>query len=832
MSALEQEHIPENQFTEFQNVDDEDDNLMQQSPRVKERWIKSKTTLYLLDLIFCSLSPTVIWRLPPVAFAMALSWDRKTVDVWTFLLPYVVCLVCVAWPLLVAEIGLGQCVRGCSYKAFGSLGRHAGASGIVALSGSIGCFITSLLGALSFLYLLRIGDRGAAYKRADTSVDGPRMCLSTMSFAPYMNPRVCVTEPAWWTGDLSTGMYEGEGKCVAAPWGGSSTWYFDAHNSELPQIFQELPLYCGDINLHKATTDSAYALITRDANWSDTNSHVFLWRMLVGFLVLWAAVLILCLLPQSVGQIVRVIMGTSAIAFLSIIFIATIIWYSQNPYRKVSWLKDFVYEINWSRLKKPEIWAHAVIQSLLSLNVSQNAVVSTAMTSPNPKSNIVTQASLIMAWNTLFSYLILWMIFLGYLSLTQNQLFTRYDPWVTISHQIRNNAYGLTFSLMQTLFDNSSSLDGTSPRSLYYGFTFWLAVFVLSVLSVYQMFAGLVDTAFRAKFNWKLGWNKRVWCCVLALGNFVLSCGCWFGIVWSLYITVQHFLINWGLPVFTLIELLSLGWFFGFAVRGKHYGKRSPLIQAFLYFLGLIVFGLCAAANWDAQGRWKWWTGLLMGGLLIIASFTIPVLLVKSHDIYGRKTSLYTRCYLVIFGSTDHLRKEFNYRTCHQRSVWKLTPVWSILVRYIAPWLVTVSWFAFWARKDQNWNFSPYRPFFNDQTDLFARMERQMMSYFGDTVFQYKRPVLAVAWACSLAIPLGLIFHVVWIKFFSLMVPPDTDPNFWNVRQALELFASSVAHTQVPVRVRSNEGLTPQSAFVSALSPNSHQDTLKNRSHS
>eukprot|EP01055_Gregarina_sp_Pseudo9_P005015 Gregarina_sp_Pseudo_9__5014@NODE_526_length_2645_cov_14_820414_g497_i0_p1_GENE_NODE_526_length_2645_cov_14_820414_g497_i0NODE_526_length_2645_cov_14_820414_g497_i0_p1_ORF_typecomplete_len849_score123_38SNF/PF00209_18/1_1e03SNF/PF00209_18/1_5e11_NODE_526_length_2645_cov_14_820414_g497_i0922638 len=794
---------PESHFSEFQNVEDEDESLLQSTPQKQERWINRQTTLYLLDLVISSLSPTVLWRLPAVAFAMSLSWDTQRIHMWTFLLPYLVALVCVGWPLLVGELGIAQCVRGSSYKAFGSLGRRAGSAGIITLMGAFGCFCLSTMGALAFVYMLQVGQRPAAYQSADTMTHGPRMCVQSHSFAPYTQPRVCVTESLWWTGDMTNGVYEGEGKCIAAPWGGSSVWYFDNHNGELPQIFQELPLYCGDLNLHRVTTGSAYALITRDAPWEQTGGSYFNWRMMLGFIVLWIAVLILCFLPVGVGQITRIILGSLCIAFLVVTFIACIVWYSHNPFAQSEWLRDMGWGLDSKKLRSPEVWGHAVVQCLLSLNLVQNFVPYTASKSPNPKSNVVIHASLLLLTNALFSYLVLWMTFLGFMSLTQNRLFTQQDPFLTVSHQVRNNPYGLTFSLMQTLFDNSNNLDGSSPRSLFLGVSFWLSVFVMSVVTTHKLTQGIVDNILKAKINWRIGWNAYVWTVVVVILALVSSIGCWFGMVWSFFVTFQHFLFNWTLPVFGLIEVLAIGWFFGADLRIKHYGRKSLLYQAALFFAGVICFTVCASLLWASPVAWKRWLGLFLGALLIMCSWVVPVFLVKSHDIYGRRTPWVVKASVVLFGSTDHLRKELNYRTCHQRSVWKLTCVWTLLIRFATPWLLLLAWFPWMGRAEQNWNWSPYRPFFNDQFDLFSRVEQRMINYFGSTVFQFNRVVIAVAWATSLAAITALTLNAVLPKTFESLVPADTDPNFWNVRQALELFASSVAHTQVPIRLRS-----------------------------
>lgn len=794
----------ESHFSDFHNVEDEEEDALLESPPVKsERWINRQTTLYLLDLILTSLSPTILWRLPAVAFALSLSWDTHQVNMWTFLLPYLISLVCVGWPLLVGELALGQCVRGSSYKAFGSLGQRAGSAGIVALMGGFSSFCISAMGALAFVYMLKIGYRDAAYQRADSMTNGPRMCLQIGSFAPYMQPRVCVTESLWWTGDMSNGVYEGEGKCIAAPWGGSSVWYFDNHNGELPQIFQELPLYCGDITLHRVTTGTAYALITRDAPWDQTGGSYFNWKMMLGFIVLWASVLILSFMPVGVGQLTRIILELVCLSFLGIVFVACIVWYNRNPYAKSEWLRGMGWGLDAARLRRPDVWASAIVQSVLSLNLVQNSIPYTAKSAPNPKSNVVIHASLVILVNALFSYIVLWMAYLGFMSLTQNRLLTLEDPFVTISHQVRNNAYGLVFSLFQTLFDNSDDLDGTSPRSLFFGFAFWFSIFVMSVIATHKLTLGIVDNILCAKINWRIGWNAYVWTVVIVVAALVSSVGCWFGMVWSFTITFQHFLFHWSLPIFALLETVSMGWFFGFRLRTKHYGLKAMIIQVLLFFGGVLCFTTCTAFLWDRNPIWKRWIGLFFGALLILASFGIPILLVQSHDVYGRRNPLVLKTSVVIFGTTDHFRKEINYRTCHQRAFWKLTWIWTLLIRFVAPFLLLLAWFPWMSRAEQNWNWSPYRPFFNDQNDLFSRIENRMMAYFGRNVFQFNRVVIAVAWSTSLAAVLILVINAIWPKTYEQLVPPDVDWNFWNVRQALELFASSIAHSQVPIRVRS-----------------------------
>eukprot|EP01054_Gregarina_sp_Poly1_P007430 Gregarina_sp_Poly_1__7429@NODE_4122_length_724_cov_69_808219_g134_i1_p1_GENE_NODE_4122_length_724_cov_69_808219_g134_i1NODE_4122_length_724_cov_69_808219_g134_i1_p1_ORF_typecomplete_len143_score4_51_NODE_4122_length_724_cov_69_808219_g134_i1137565 len=140
---MSQYKAPESHFSEFTNVEDEDDIIIQSAVPKGERWIDSQTTFYLLDLVINGVSPVILWRLPAVAFALSLSWENRTINMWTFLLPYLISLVCVGWPLIVGEIGIAQCVRGSSYKAFGSLGRRAGSAGIIALMGAFSCFCLS-----------------------------------------------------------------------------------------------------------------------------------------------------------------------------------------------------------------------------------------------------------------------------------------------------------------------------------------------------------------------------------------------------------------------------------------------------------------------------------------------------------------------------------------------------------------------------------------------------------------------------------------------------------------------------------------------------------------
>lgn len=227
---------------------------------------------------------------------------------------------------------------------------------------------------------------------------------------------------------------------------------------------------------------------------------------------------------------------------------------------------------------------------------------------------------------------------------------------------------GTIFSVMGTLFDNSKSLDGTSPRPLIFAILFWSALFVLTVNSLYNVFEATVMTIFTSSGNWGLAWMKWIWTIIF----FVLFAGASvmlsFGFSWAIFITLQHAIVNVTIPILALAEAIAIGWVFGWQHRVKHYGVKPYVIQAVLYFTGCIIMALFLAVFWQTNQVIVVGT-FMVGLLLILSSLLLPAYFVKSHDNFGRNNTQTDAFYTTIFGSVEHLRQEINYRCCHSSQV-------------------------------------------------------------------------------------------------------------------------------------------------------------------
>lgn len=266
--------------------------------------------IYTLELIFGSTSSASIWRFPAIAVAMSVDWDTMKFGIFNFLVPYAIALVCIAWPLLVAELGLAQSVRGAAPKTFGSLSVRSRVGGMSFFGGILVALFVSAISAYSLVFMLESGQRAATYY-SDRTRD--RNCLFYDQWVPDVQPRFCFKNEARLEvscfGDndncpLWLGV-NGTGRCTAVPWGPTSTQLFESSYARFPWVLNDFPIYCGGRHFHDVTHSLGNAVVTREAYYSDFGGLNKLprFKLALGFILTWVIVVVMSLMGPNLSSL-------------------------------------------------------------------------------------------------------------------------------------------------------------------------------------------------------------------------------------------------------------------------------------------------------------------------------------------------------------------------------------------------------------------------------------------------------------------------------------------------------------------------------------------------
>lgn len=811
-------------FHDFENIEEIDTDLLNAGGYKRERWWEKSHVMYYLDLFAGHINLSTIWRFPAVALAMSIHWKQNKVGLINFLFPYGVVLACVGWPILVAELGLAQITRGSGPRSFGSLGFRCRAPGMSWLMSIVTALMFASLASYAFVFMLESPRQMANYYSSATSssVSSHRSCTKYDMYLPHIQPLLCQREGDRL--DLSCldphecQLWAGNGRCIAVPWGPAAEYLLSNAHSLDPLLDNDHPQYCAARFLHDVTTNKATGVMANKAFWRDYGKFHH-WKLIVGFVAVWIFAMAFCFAGDGIGRLLR--LGSYAYAYVMLLVVTAlaVAWFWTNQWVRHDWIMG-MFKIQGSSLLRPEIWGAAVVQCLFSLGIGTNQTQTRAARAPSDKDNVVWTATWIMLINTGISYLSLWLVWLAYGAATSAaEILVENDVMLgTVKYDVRNASYGQLFTSLQTMFDNSAKLDGTAPRHWFIALMFWLAIAIFGINGVYHSLDAIVDPLFKSSLNWQLGQQRYVYVVGTVAVLFIFSILSWFGCSWGLFIISQHFLLNFALPLVVLYEIVSIGWIFGASARSKHYGRLAIWTQVVMYFAGCCTAAFCTVCLFDRPQEWKHWVGFLIGSVTMVSAAIFPMFCVKNHDVYGRRNDTKTKLKVVLFGSTDHLRKEFNYRSCHTALVMKLTIVWAILIKYVCPFALILAWGVCVARKEQNKRFSPYRPFYNDHGDLFSKLETALDRF---DLLQAPSAFIALGWMAPFLIVLATPIFFVSPKWLDWMIPADTDPNFFNVRRAVELFAASPAQQQIPVRLREDQSTTTlyQSRFTADKMP-------------
>lgn len=791
-------------FTGFDDVEQAEVDLVEKTQGTKTHWWQRISAVSFVSHIFSQMSLANVWRFPTIALAMSIDWNLEEVGLLDFLIPYVIVLVCVAWPILVAEIGFSQTTGGSGPKAFGSICVQARSAGLSFLI-SVGiCMFMPVFAAYSAIFMFESSQHKAAYhtSRAVETISAHRVCVHYGNYIPDIQPQLC--QDLGNRFDVSCfeenncQLWAGTGRCMAVPWGPAAGYILSNADNVDPLLDNDYPQYCAARQLHDIATGSSQAVMSRAAYWRDYGKN-FNWRVALAVVAIWGSVLIMNFVDHSFVDLFRCVVAAVGVATFVLALIACSLWFDKNKWMEVGWMKGMV-RLHPHKLLTPEVWANAVVQSCFSLGLLSNQIQVVSAKATNNKQNIVWTASFVLAINVIISYCALWVVYLAYAAATSQDVAIKGDDAMsaTIKYDLRNMPFGQLYTSFASAFDNSSQLDGTSPRSWVIGVLCWLSLLLIGINGLSIALEAVVEPLYASALNWKLNLSRWLYVIITTAFFIAFSVILWFGVGWGFAVILQHFFLNVALPFVLLYEALAVGWVYGWESRVRHYGRRAFWLQISLYFTGVLVLTFMTARLFNSPTVYLRYLGFVVGVIFIAASFTLPVLFHRTHDKYGRKHTTQEKLKLTALGYCDHLRQELNHICCHTSRFMRLSVVWTLLIRYVAPVAAFFALAVVFTNPEQTVAFSPYRPFYNIQFDIFAYVERALLRF---DLLRAPPAFIAVAFAFALCIALAIIVLFFLPEQLAWLPPQDTNPNFFNVNRATELFAASPAQLQIPTRL-------------------------------
>ncbi|EZG55602.1 putative transmembrane protein [Gregarina niphandrodes] len=799
-------------FHQFDEIEETDVNMIHlQSPRRPVVATRAQVVIHTLDVTLGQLNLLNVWRFAAVAIPMSFRWTTGTFSAINFIVPYLISIVFLSWPLYLFETGIGQATGGENTRAMGSLSLKSRVSSLNWLLSACFLLFTAPLTAYTFVYVWEASSRWANYESPGlTAMDAVdlyvgRTCTRYSDYVPHLSPFLCGPEgrrlDVSCYDESQCHLWAGNGRCLAVPWAPASEFLFTSVEEYDPLLDQDYPQYCAARFLHDVSTNNAKAVMNASGYYRDWRGK-FRARLPVSLLSTFIFACCMSVLNslgslgsqfgvicKATSSIVRSLFGFMGLLGLLMLTIKAMLWWKDSPAYLYNWNQGLV-DFSWERFFYPDVWAFAIIQAFLTLRLGtgQNELV--ASRAPNKAKNLIVQCGIGAFLQTLMCFLAFLLCWFAYGTAAARIGYTG-EPeqmYATLRFDIRNMPYGTLFTSVQTMFDNGPALDGATPRSVAWSRFFWICMALLGVNGVTHAVDTVTGAGALSSMNWKVGVPRWVWAIVTSVLLFLFTIPQWFGGSWGWTISHHHFLTNWAYSAMMVYEGVSVGWMVGHDLRTKHFGKAFTYLQVSCFIGGALIAAFCVAATWKYAPLWAPLLGLGIGLLCMILSFILPFPFLQTHDAYGRRHERSESVRMVVFGSADHVRKELNFRCNHSHKIWRMTALSTLAVRYGITSASLLAFANMSSYLDNVWHFSPYTPFNFNYVDQFMVVQTLMEKF--DLIRAPGYVIGIAAWYALMFVIIPPLFYV-YPKFLDWLIPYNTDENFFQVNEAVERFADT-----------------------------------------